>query len=193
MPILSEVTGIVTDQTGDPVDDARVELYGVDGSGRGVGGQTVRDGRYRIRNVPPGTYIAGVNVGSGGRERPPSIDNPYAEALARTEGGDTEFVLPLGGSVTLAPLTVRRMTLLTVRGLVRTSEGLPVAGLDLQAVMLDAAGHPLPARATRTDDRGRFDLQLWQGYRYRILAGSPGEREFVAMDETPLTITVPTP
>ena len=155
------------------------------GGSAGMGTDTNTNGHYKFDNLPPGRYLVGLSMGG------PSPGRPFAEAHALTPAGETVISLPVGGSITLAPIRARRLTQVTVATTVRGPDGNPARGVDVTAAMFHGSGRVYPESPVKTDADGRLQLRLWRGERYRITIGprfSPdAEMEFVATDK-PLSI-----
>jgi hypothetical protein len=191
-PIKSSISGVIVDDAGRPLSGLFVRLSLADqldrsGGSAGNGTDTDTNGRYKFDNLPPGRYLVGLSMGG------PSPGTSFAEAHAVTTAGETVISLPLGGSITLAPIQARRLTQVTVSTTVRGPDGSPARGVDVTAAMFRESGRVYPESPMKTDADGRLQLRLWRGERYRITVGprfSPdAEMEFVATDK-PLSITL---
>ena len=131
---------------------------------------TDAEGYFEIRHLPPGRYLAGVNL-----KDLPSQYNPYARTVYPGGGSAPHIVtLSLGQTVDLGrwemppPLAVVRAA-----GVVTWLDGTPAVGVYVSAS--DRTGDPVDrARGVggaRSDKDGRFVLELRQGRSYTFTAG----------------------
>ncbi|HJR58050.1 MAG TPA: hypothetical protein VJ813_01575 [Vicinamibacterales bacterium] len=129
---------------------------------------TDKDGFFEFRGLPPGRYIAGVNL----RDLP-NQHNPYARTVYPGTPSDPHVIaLSLGQAIDLGtwhmppPLAVVR-----VAGIV-TGGGTPVAGVYVSA--WDITGDPgersRGAGGTTSGEDGRFALELRRGRVYTFIA-----------------------
>ena len=193
-PITSAISGVITDETGRPLGGVFVNLGLADqfDRSRGIVGAEIEtdvNGRYQFLNLPPGQYLAGVNIGGGW----PTQRTPFPETYARTVAGEAVISLGSGERITLAATRVRRLTQVTVSGTVSEPDGSRARGVDITAAMFLEYGRIVPMFSVKTDADGGFQLRLWQGERYRITIGPrfnlDADLEFVAGDK-PLSITL---
>jgi len=142
------------------------------------------DGRFEIRDLPPGKYIVGVNL-----EDLPSQYNPYARTVYPSNGSGTHVVnLALGQTHDLGtwrlPPPVR---VVKVEGVVVWQDGTPAAGLLIGA--WDRTGNPTQfargAGNAKTGADGRFVMELRQGRVYTFSA--------VESDNQPAVLAVAAP
>jgi hypothetical protein len=133
------------------------------------GARTDGEGFFELRNLPPGRYIAGVNL-----KDLPSKYNPYARAVYPGAHSDPHVIeLALGQAVDLGvwhmppPLAVVR-----VAGILTRRDGTPVAGVFVGA--WDRTGYPVEsargAGSATSGNDGRFILELRQGRVYTFTA-----------------------
>jgi hypothetical protein len=138
--------------------------------------RTDEEGYFEIPYLPPGRYLAGVNL-----KDLPSEYNPYARTLY--PGGTSEphvITLSLGQIVDLGtwpmppPLAVVR-----VSGIATWSDGSPAAGVYVG--VWDRTGNPVEmargAGGATTGADGRFVLELRQGRIYTFMARDPQSRQ----------------
>jgi hypothetical protein len=193
-PIKSAISGVILDEGGRPLSGADVQLGLADQLDRsrgaaGAGTTTDTLGRFRFSGLPPGRYLVGLNISSGG----PSPGTPFAVTYAKTTAGETVISLPLAGTITLAPIRARRLAQITVAATVREPDGTSAPGVDVTAAMFGEYGRIYPMFPVKTDGEGRLQLRLWQGERYRLTIGSrfnpDAEMEVIATDK-PLSITL---
>jgi len=137
---------------------------------------TDEDGFFDVRTLPPGRYIAGVNL----RDLP-NKHNPYPRTVYPGPLSDPHvIVLRLGQTVDLgtwympSPLPVVR-----VAGIVTRRDGIPVAGAYVGA--WDRTGDPVErargAGGATSGEDGRFVLELRQGRVYTFIARDPQSKQ----------------
>ncbi len=130
---------------------------------------TDEDGYFAIRSLPPGDYIAGVNL-----QDLPSQYNPYARTVYPSGSPEAEVLrLSLGQTVDLGtwqlppPLEVVR-----VAGIITWSDGAPAAGVYVS--VFDRTGDPVElargAGGATSGEDGRFVLEVRRGRVYTFAA-----------------------
>lgn len=133
---------------------------------------TEPDGRFEFKDLPPGRYVLGVNVGGA-----PDKDLPYkttfypsaaeqsaAEVFALGEGQHVkgvEFRLP-------PPLAERAIT-----GVVVWPDGRPVTRGEVSLTEV-TSGRPAGMDA-KVDRLGRFSAQAFEGVKYKLRASTPAD------------------
>ena len=180
----TEVQGLVLAEDGQPINRAFVSLeaarFILIGNPPAAGIETVSDGRFVIRGVRPGAYIARFNAEG------PSALWPFAEAASPV------FIVE-EGKVSVAPtLKARRERMIKIEGIVHTRDGTPIqdASLDFWFDFPDG-GQAHSVRA-KSDNRGRFLVELARDGRYIVRVGPEGQdwgrTAFVASGEL-VTVT----
>lgn len=170
----ASIEGTVIDTEGRPVSHASVALRledaltapPVEGFGHFVGYARTRSddfGRYEFKSVPPGRYVAGVNLDSG-----PTFGSPYRSATVAGPGGMVEAIdFPLGGHAVLPPLVAVVPATVTVTGRAAWPDGRPGAHLKVRAT-----AHGETARGfgdtveAAVDADGRFTIEVPEGVRH---------------------------
>jgi hypothetical protein len=169
------ITGYLVGPDGRGLPDVRVEVTPPDAVPHRIYGlpmeltTTDAEGHFEIRHLPPGRYVAGVNLSDL-----PSRYNPYPRTVY--PGGISEphvITLSLGQTVDLGtwqmplPLAVVR-----VAGVVTWSDGTPAGGIYVGAS--DRTGDPVEvargAGGATSGDDGRFVIELRQGRVYTFMA-----------------------
>lgn len=178
-----EVVGtVVTSETGEPVEGARVAVRGP--SRPPTGAETDREGRYRFRLPSGETYLDVL--------RPPNgFARPWGAMPSRV------VVVP-EGAARFEVTPFRLASAVTVGGRVVDAAGTPVAGARVVEVSLGTRRVPLQGSPSVTDARGSFRLPLrWNeaipagraaGFRVRLPDDT--EREVVAVPEADGAVTV---
>lgn len=153
----ASLSGRITDEGGNNVPDAeiRVQLQSFAASfGEEVdsyGARSDAEGRYRIDNLAPGNYSMRVEAdGYGGM---------YAPAL------NISGVEPMTKDVVLALAHM-------IGGMVRTPEGLPIEGVEVQVWSMSDRTNQSRS-SVRTDAQGKFLVQDVTKGTYLILANHP--------------------
>jgi hypothetical protein len=134
------------------------------------------DGRFSISPVLPGRYYLAVNAEHGPRLNSPFVStsvNPRAET-------DSSQIIDLADGQHAGGFTVvaRSLAETTISGVVLSSDGRPVADVNVRARVPDF-GLGFMSRA-RTDSRGAFRLRVLSGLTYVIHASQrtpQGERK----------------
>lgn len=176
--LTASIEGSVLDGAGRPVANASVALRHedaltappVEGFGRFVGYAVTRTdgfGRYEFRSVPPGRYVAGLNLDSG-----PTHGSPYrAVAVTGPDGRPEVLDFPLGGHRVLPPLVAVVPATAVVTGRAAWPDGRPGVGLKVRATAHGETAHRFGASVdTTVDADGRFRLVLPEGVRHTIRA-----------------------
>jgi hypothetical protein len=131
--------------------------------------QSDSDGFFELRDLPPGRYVAGINL-----QDLPSQYRPYARTIF--PGGNEPpmtIELALGQSVNLGrwvippPLSVVKLT-----GTITWSDGTPAAGVyvSLSDVGRNAASRARGAGGAMSGPDGRFVVDAREGRVYRFMA-----------------------
>jgi hypothetical protein len=170
------IAGRVVDADGRGLKDVQVEIASADAEPHPtyglatVSARSDETGYFQVEQLPPGRYVAGVNL----RDLP-SKYNPYARSVY-PGGSATEpevIAVDLGQAIDLGvwflppPVPVAR-----VHGLVTREDGTPVSGVYVHA--WDRTGRATEqgrgvTGATSGPD-GRFELELRQGRLYTFTA-----------------------
>ncbi|RKG85038.1 carboxypeptidase regulatory-like domain-containing protein, partial [Corallococcus terminator] len=161
------VRGTVTSSSGVPVKDVDVTLTkgGVneddpEDHGRvAFAGSTEEDGTFSIRGVPPGNYAVWLQATEGGYQRL----MPQRVEVRGSETVEIALHLDLDGRIA---------------GVVVDAQGLPLAGVTVEAVAKEEAGsggRSYSPLETKTGPDGRFALEpLARDWDYELTATKPG-------------------
>jgi hypothetical protein len=165
----ARIKGRVLDPQGRPLPEAKVDLIAADGaeiSHKGMFAFTDQEGRYELKDVPPGRFLLGLNL-----SRPPDERAPYprtyypgvasaAQATAITVGEGA--MLPSYDLQLLPRLTDR-----TVDVVVTWPDGRPV---DDATLRLEDPDYPWNSSATPVKSvegqEGRYRLTGFEGVTY---------------------------
>ncbi|MFY0527653.1 MSCRAMM family protein [Archangium gephyra] len=167
-----EVTGVIRDEAGRPVEGAMVELSERDGEElNGVSsGWTDEEGRYRVGPARPGPLRVEVSADQG--------DFADASHEASFEAGThtVDFVLePLEGEEEDAEAEAEaelppHRPLSSVLGEVVDELGAPVPHAEVNLWSEDAKGKWSAFQSATTDAKGHFSFETTPGRRYRVVA-----------------------
>ena len=169
------LTGRLVGPDGRGLPRGRVEVTSPDAQPHSVYGlpmdaaTTDSNGYFDMQNLPPGRYIAGVNL-----KDLPNQYNRYARTLYPGDTPEPEVLtLSLGQTIDLgswqlpAPLEVVR-----VAGIVTWSDGTPAAGVSVS--VSDSTGNPVErargAGGATSDADGRFVVELRRSRVYTFAA-----------------------
>lgn len=136
---------------------------------------TDEDGSFEFRNLPPGRYLLGINLGDAPDEElpykstyyPSTNDRAAAKVFELGEGqrlSGIEFRLP-------PPLVSRAVT-----GVVVWPDGSPVEGGKVNLTEV-ASGQPA-GWGVKLDDHGRFSVPAYEGVLYKIHANVPADPDW---------------
>lgn len=169
----SKIIGKVTDADGNPVDHLTVEIISINVRNPDyfLGdefGQTDSEGVFRAYNVPPGLYTISVNYNN-----PPGDEAPFPPTFypGVSEKSQAQvFEISLGQDITdiefrLPPKLKKK----SVKGLIVWSDGTPAAGAK---VYIKDHLHDVCCvnSEVRTDARGHFTIDGFEGRKYRVWA-----------------------
>jgi hypothetical protein len=189
--------------------DGRVRGRVVDASGRGVPGLTIeltvpaglddssgperiraltgQDGRYELRQIPPGRYIVGINT-QRAADAPvpfPRIFHPGVEAL----DGATRVALTGGQQTEIGDLVLpRAIRHVAISGVVLDPDGTPAR--DARVFLKGSAETDyILGEPAVTDASGRFMLTAFDGFQYRLFAEriDAGTRRIESSEQSPVT------
>lgn len=133
---------------------------------------TESDGSFGFKDLPPGQYVLGVNIGDA-----PDDDLPYKTTYypSTSEQGAAEiFKLDRGQHLTglefrLPPPLNRR----AITGVVVRPDGKPVTRGEVS--LTEVASNRPAGRDAKTDGEGRFSIQAFEGVRYKVSASVPAD------------------
>jgi hypothetical protein len=163
----SSISGRVLDPSGQPIANICVDLVPASGPPKlpfKIDDCTKQDGRYELRQVPPGDYIIVVNRG-----KKPSASEPYPRSFyPGVVVRNRATLVTMNQGAKLEGYDIRiptKLSTITLRGVLSYSDGKPVQG---ERVSFRAdAGNPKPDidrhADTATDDQGRFSITIIQG------------------------------
>lgn len=166
------LSGIVTDDAGNPVSDVTVMAMPVDGEGGWYGASTAADGAYRLPGLPAGSYrvkfetsmTAASVVGEWWNGAKSEAD---ASVVSVTEGEVVD-----GISAQLAAGA-------ELSGIVRDGQGAPM--MDVQVVLRDAAGQWL--RYTHTGPDGSYSIRGVDAGSYRLSYSAQVDQSITTLKE----------
>ncbi len=165
----SRFTGHAFGADGKPVAGVEVEMVPVDGDGRGEGSdKTLSDGSFEIRNVQPGDYYLGVNLGGITSAQP---WEPRYFPGASTEAG--AHVFHITGAEAVAnldfQLTASRPRR-TVEIEVRWPDGRPVINASVQCLRRGSPSELFRREGPRryVDMAGRATCMVLADYEYTV-------------------------
>jgi hypothetical protein len=166
------ISGRITDSEGRPVSELKVDLIRADGpevSLNGLWAQTDKEGRYELKDVPPGRYLLGFGLGSEPDARSP-FPRTYYPGAAR---GAQATVVEVGPGQRLTLFDLRMPPRQAERSFEVTvvwPDGRPV---DDAMLRLENDDYPWSANATsyeKAKDAGRFRVKGFEGVTYWIHA-----------------------
>lgn len=170
--VLGRIQGRVVEADGKPASSIRLSLIPVRGTPENALADQLylgEDGTFELREVLPGDYLLAVNPHGPSLYGPPYPPTFYPAAGTR-EGALPIIVRP-AETVELRDFQLpSRLVERTVSGHVRRYDGQPAAGVLIRVIGPDGE----ESVSVGTDDSGRFEIQGYEGYRYRIAA----ERRF---------------
>lgn len=195
----SVITGVVTDEAGEPIASIGVMLYNdADGDGYwatvGYGNSTDNTGTYRIEGVQAGTYRLGFS--DGAMWPPRYYDEFYVDA--QTVDAATDVVV--GEGVVVDAIDAQLATASHIQGRVLDTNGQPLSGAMVQSFAPGDDGYWYPFYSTVVAADGSYDLGGLARNSYRIgFAYSPNDQPVLYYDgaallsaATTLTITAST-
>jgi hypothetical protein len=184
VPATGRLHGVVLEEDGSPLRDAFIELLSaeeLDGGRRPGIGLTLPRGRYQLDDIPPGRYTISIN-----RKVGPSRKAPFLEAETAV------FAVEEGRTVTAPPLRVTRLTPVKTTVTITSADGAPMVGIQAQHFMLFRDGNRERLWPPKTDEQGRYEVELWKGLRSVVVVGPEHDPsawvEFVA-DDSSITVT----
>lgn len=142
LPVETTVSGVVTDDSGNPRRGVFMTMSGTtvrDGEGGGLGLETDADGAYRFSGLPPGRYRVALDDGG------PTPNTPFIPASKTT---DPEIDVVLGSRIELPPFRLRRVNEITVRGTALLPNGQPAPDVEFVAALIPERGRPSPCPCT---------------------------------------------
>jgi len=175
----TEVRGQVVAEDGQPINHALVTLQVVPlifiGDPPSVGVETTLDGRFALRGIRPGRYIAKFNTDG------PNEWFPFAETVS------PGFIVG-EGNVSVAPtLTAKRERMIKVEGIVSAPDGTPIQDALLDFWVDFPDGGQAHSVRSKSDGLGRFVVELTRDLDYMVRVGPEGEGwariEFIANGE----------
>jgi hypothetical protein len=180
----TEVHGQVVAEDGQPISSAFVTLEVARlisiWDTPGVGVQTTSEGRFALKGIRPGRYIAKFNVEGATQLW------PFAETVSPTFSVEE-------GRVSVAPtLTAKRARMITIKGMVSAPDGTPIRGVLLDFWVDFPSGGQAHSVSSKSDGFARFVVELTADSDYMVRVGPEredwGRTEFVANGEF-VTIT----
>lgn len=165
------VSGLVTDSEGQPVGELKIDLIRADGpeiSLNGLWAHTDKEGRYELKNVPPGRYLLGFGLASEPDGRAPFPRTYYPGTREATLATVVE-VGPGQQRVTLMDLRMpprRRDRSFEVT--VVWPDGRPVPDAMLRLEDDDYPWSANAARYEKTGEAGRFRVTGSEGVTYWV-------------------------
>jgi hypothetical protein len=182
----AEVSGQVIQKSGQPLTSGYLYLVNEQNHRETYLGEVDTSGIFRIRQLPPGRYLLVMNPD----DNPPDGTNaPYARRYypgVSNIDAATPIVLAEGSKLEhldlrlAAPLKERLLT-----GTVKWIDGRPAADAYVWIRLADTGRG---VRMVRTDENGRFSVQVYGDFRYEIEAESEAEPDAHGKGEK---ITVP--
>lgn len=175
----TEVHGQVVAEDGQPIKTAFVTLEFVPlisiGDPPAAGVEASSDGRFAVRGIRPGRYIAKFNT-----EGPTKLwpFNQTVSPIFSVKEGD----------VSVAPtLTAKRARMIAVKGIVNAPDGTPIKDVLLDFWIDFPEGGQAHSVRSKSDGSGRFVVELAADSDYMVRVGPEGEEwgrtEFVANGE----------
>lgn len=170
--VLGRLHGRVVEADGKPAQSLRLSLIPLRERPEGASAGEIysrEDGTFEAREIPPGEYLIAVNP------RGPSLYGPPYPPTFYPAASTPEGALPIkvrpAETVELRDLQLPpRLVERTVPGQVRRYDGQPATGVMIRVIGPDGR----ESVSIGTDGAGRFTLQGYEGYRYRVAA----ERRF---------------
>jgi hypothetical protein len=138
---------------------------------------TIEGGYFEFKDLPPGRYVVGLSLRGGPSEMSPYARTVYPETIA----------LAFGNAVQLEPWRAPQLAQTTLNGTLVWRDGAPAPHVVLDAWdVTDKPDTRFAGQAT-TDGGGRFSVKLWEGRSYALMVSTPGRRERMETDVTPLS------
>jgi hypothetical protein len=132
---------------------------------------TEADGSFAIPGIPPGEYLLVLNPHVLPNVSPRSYDPPYPRTYfpgtsARDAG--KVFQVSKGEQIEIEDFKVLpRLVTGTINGQVEWPDGMPAVGVY---VILESPDYPNYRKDVMVDESGRFEIEGYKGYRYRLVA-----------------------
>ncbi|HYG81588.1 MAG TPA: carboxypeptidase regulatory-like domain-containing protein [Pyrinomonadaceae bacterium] len=169
------IAGRLLDSQGRPLAIKSVDLLPVGRDGkllRHLWSITNEDGSFQYTNLPPGRYVLGVNTFDA-----PDEDLPYRKTFyPSTTDQSAAEIISLDEGQHLAGIDFRLPPALVAReitGVVVWPDGRPAAGAEIS---LKEVGSGRAAKwGVKTDPKGLFKLQGYEGLPYRVEASIPAD------------------
>lgn len=170
--VLGRLHGRVVEADGKPAPSLRLSLIPLREKPESVSAgeiYSLEDGTFEAREVPPGDYLLAVNPRGPSLYGPPYPPTFYP--TASTPEGALLITVRTAETVELRDLQLPpRLVERTISGQVRRYDGEPATGVLIRVIGPDGR----ESTSVGTDEAGRFKLQGYEGYRYRVAA----ERRF---------------
>jgi len=130
------------------------------------------DGSFEFKDLPPGRYIMAINLNDA-----PSKDLPYPKTFYPASTDESEakvFVLEEGQHIAnvefrLPPPLIERQ----VTGVIVWPDGRPAVGAEVS--MNEVKSDRLAGWYVKTDSKGHFTLNGYEGLHYRVQATIPAD------------------
>ena len=170
--VLGRLHGRIVEADGKPAQSLRLSLIPLREKPEGASAGEIysqEDGTFEAREIPLGEYLMAVNP------RGPSLYGPPYPSTFYPAASTPEGALPIkvrpAETVELRDLQLPpRLVERTVSGQVRRYDGQPATGVMIRVIGPDGR----ESVSIGTDEAGRFEIQGYEGYRYRVAA----ERRF---------------
>jgi len=169
------IEGTVVDTAGRPIRGAVIDLRLADvlGAERPAYESTRTDetGAFRFDRLAEDRYVAGINI-----DRGPTSTSPFAPTYGRLVSGATPEIIDLrsGGRQILSPIVVHALAPVAVAGRVQFEDGTPAANAGISFIGTGEQRGYIPTVGKRSDELGKFTLELFEGVAYVLQAGTPG-------------------
>jgi hypothetical protein len=135
---------------------------------------TEADGSFEFKNLPPGRYLLGVNLGDAPDEEMPYRSTYYPST---TERGEAE-VIELGEGQRVSGIQFRLPPPLArraVTGVVVWSDGRPVSRPHSEVSVTEVSSGRPAGMNVKVGPDGRFTFQAFEGVLYKVRAQVPAD------------------